>query len=203
MSLAQPVTTDKLESYLQSIIFPDLERGRPGFDRPHTENVVRYTKQLLAETDYSQDSTTLLIAAYAHDWGYADLFTSDSLNYQIIQDAKQQHMEVGAKKTKMLLADRYFNWLSQQQKERIIHLVACHDNMQQISAEDEILLMEADSLGSLDLTGITTKLDPASEAQFIAGFYRKRLPKFKHQLAKDQAEKLIVQRTSKLSKLSS
>lgn len=96
------MNTAKLEKYLQKAIFPDLERGRPGWDKPHTEAVVHHMKKLLLNFDGEKlDEYVLLIAAYAHDWGYSDLFGKGrSLSYSDVSEKKKAHMRLGAKKNR-------------------------------------------------------------------------------------------------------
>lgn len=40
------------------------------------------------------------------------------------------------------------------QRERIIHLVSVHDNVKELHDKDELILMEADTLGALDASRV-------------------------------------------------
>ena len=71
------MNTDKLDQFLQEQIFPDLEKGRPT-DKPHTLDVVNKIKDIIANTpELKLDTEVLIIAAYAHDWGYTNLFDNN------------------------------------------------------------------------------------------------------------------------------
>ncbi|MFA5986035.1 MAG: HD domain-containing protein [Parcubacteria group bacterium] len=90
---------NNLEEYLKEKILPDLENSRGGFDKIHTLEVVDWLKQIIRHNpELELDETVLLIAAYAHDWGYAGLFRDGQvMNSEIIENAKKLHMELGAK----------------------------------------------------------------------------------------------------------
>src|SRR3989339_409147 len=92
--------TIKLEKYLKENILPDLEKSRNGFDKIHTLEVVDWLKQIIEHnSDLKLDKDVLLIAAYAHDWGYSDLFTeSEVMQFEKVENAKILHMELSAQK---------------------------------------------------------------------------------------------------------
>lgn len=89
-----------LEKNLQKIIFPSLEQGRQGVDKPHTEAVVHYLKLIVKNNpQLNLDLIVLLIAAYAHDWGYGGMFENGkSLQMADVAGAKEQHMLLGSDK---------------------------------------------------------------------------------------------------------
>ncbi|HUW22225.1 MAG TPA: HD domain-containing protein [Candidatus Bathyarchaeia archaeon] len=108
----------QLEDYLQKKIFPELEKGRPDFDKPHTVAVVKKLKEILKNSPALKlDKIVLIIAAYSHDWGYAGLF-QDGMPVQLkeVNDAKNDHREIGAKKLAGLLRNKFFNFLTREQK---------------------------------------------------------------------------------------
>lgn len=113
---------NKLEKYLKERILPDLEKSRGGFDKIHTLEVVDWLKQIIAHNpNLKLDKDVLLIAAYAHDWGYSDLFKEgEAMQFEKVENAKELHMELGAKKLKKLLEDSFFSFLTAKQKERSI-----------------------------------------------------------------------------------
>ncbi|PIP66932.1 MAG: hypothetical protein COV79_04525 [Parcubacteria group bacterium CG11_big_fil_rev_8_21_14_0_20_41_14] len=91
---------NNLEEYLKEKILPDLEKSRGGFDKIHTLEVVVWLKQIIDHNpELKLDETVLIIAAYAHDWGYADIFRDGQvMNFELIENAKKLHMELSAKK---------------------------------------------------------------------------------------------------------
>lgn len=186
----------KLEDYLKKKICPGLEKGRPNFDKPHTLEVVTYIKRIIKNTpNIKVDKDVLMIAAYAHDWGYSGLFKNGkALNFEDVNNAKEQHMVLGVKKLSKLLNDKFFSFLTQEQKQRCIHLVAIHDKIDKIKDIDEIVLMEADMLSGLDVHSVKPTFDFDSNKKFIHAVKTTRIPKFVTQYSKNEAKKLIQAR---------
>jgi len=186
----------KLENYLKEKIFTDLEKGRPNWDKPHTIAVVTWLKQILANTpNLNLDNTVLLIAAYAHDWGYSQIYSTDNLtNYGQVQNAKLIHMDLGANKVKTLLNKKFFGFLSESQKERVVHLVQVHDRLDRLSHPDELILMEADTLGALDVSLVKPTFDYQSNLKYIDEVRKNRISKFITNYSKKTVEKLIQAR---------
>jgi hypothetical protein len=189
-------STAEIESHLQQAIFPELEQGRPGWDKPHTIAVVYYLKEIINNSpEYSIDYPVLLIAAYAHDWGYAGLFEKGKeIKLKDILDVKALHMEIGVKKISALLNDDFFRFLTDDQKERIIHLVGVHDKLSEIKDTDERILVEADTLGGLDTDLIKPFADKESSDRYIRGVEKKRIPLFITDYGKKMVKNLIVKR---------
>lgn len=185
-----------LEDYLKKKICPDLDKGRPNFDKPHTIEVVAYIKRIIKHTpNIKVDKNVLIIAAYAHDWGYSGLFKNNKvLNFEDVNNAKKQHMLLGVEKLSKLLNDKFFSFLTQEQKQRCIHLVAVHDKIDEIKDIDEIVLMEADMLSGLDVNSVKPTFDFESNQKFIHAIKTKRIPKFFNQYSKNEAKKLIKAR---------
>lgn len=182
-----------VEDYLQKKIFPELERGRPGFDKPHTQAVVKKLKEILANTPKLKvDAVVLTIAAYAHDWGYADLFTDgEPAEIQEVEDAKAAHMEVGSNKLRGLLGDSLFDFLSESQKRRAVHLVNIHDRLDDLKDTDELILMEADTLGALDVSLVKPTYSRDSNEKWLKRVRKERLPRFITDHSKEEARRLI------------
>jgi len=186
----------KLEAYLEKKICPDLEKGRPNFDKPHTIEVVAYIKRIIKYTpNIKIDKDVLIIAAYAHDWGYSGLFKNGkTLSFEDVKNAKKQHMILGAERLSGLLNNKFFSFLTQEQKQRCIHLVAIHDKIDEIKDIDEIVLMEADILSGLDVNSVKPTFDFESNQKFIHAVKTTRIPKFVNQYSKNEAKKLIKAR---------
>jgi len=184
----------ELERYLQKKILPDLEKGRPDFDKPHTISVVAKLKEILQNSPEIQiDYPVLLIAAYAHDWGYVGLpFCNDqSQRYLQVLRAKKEHMRLGKKKISKLLENSFFSFLTQKQKARCVYLVAIHDKLDLLKDTDELILMEADTLGALDLDFVKPTFDFESNKRYVEGVKRRRLPKFITKFGKKEAVRLL------------
>lgn len=180
----------KLEEYFQEKILPDLEKSRGGFDRIHTLEVADWLKKIIQHNpELKLDETVLIIAAYAHDWGYSEIFKDGQvMNFEIIENAKKLHMELGAKKIEKLLQDDIFSFLTDEQKARCIHLVAVHDKKFEIKDTDEIILMEADMLSSLDINTKKPILDAESNMKFMDSMVNIRIPKFITEFSKNEAK---------------
>lgn len=184
------------EKFLQEHVFPELEAGRPGWDKPHTESVVEYVKSIIdASPELKLDRDVLVIAAYAHDWGYAGLFAgTPRAEFDDIVKAKGEHMVIGAQKIKNLLEESVFDFLKLEQKERIVHLVGIHDNLESLRDSDEFVLMEADTLGGLDTSRVKPSFDNASNEKYLVGVRKRRLPIFITKYGKDHFEELFTKR---------
>lgn len=184
---------EALEKYLQEKILPDLEKSRGGFDGIHTLEVAAWLKEIIQHNpELKLDETVLLIAAYAHDWGYADIFQDGQvMDFEKVENAKSLHMELGAKKIEKLLKDGFFSFLSEEQKTRCIHLVAVHDKKFEIKDNDEIILMEADMLSALDVNTKKPTLDAESNEKFMQAMLTTRIPKFITEFGKNEAKRLI------------
>jgi hypothetical protein len=170
----------QLEAQLVDVIFPDLERGRPKWDMPHTRLVVQRLKELLAADEVpGLDRTVLLIAAYAHDWGYADLFAGKpDIGMDEVKAMKPLHMRLGSEKLAGLLAGPGYSWLEPGRAARAVHLVSVHDNLPTLTDPDELLLMEADTLGGLGGSPENSTFDPDSSERYLRGVLARRLPLF-------------------------
>lgn len=189
---------EKLEDYLKERIFPELEDGRADFDKPHTVAVVHWLKEIIKNTDdLNLDKVVLLIAAYSHDWGYAGLFKKgQQLKYCDVKAMKSEHMKLGAEKLERFLSDNFFSFLTSSQKQRAVHLVAIHDKLDALKEVDELILMEADTLGALDINFVKPTFDSNSNKKYMQGVHVRRLPKFITAFGKKNAKDLIEKRNN-------
>ena len=174
-------TKKELEDYLKKKILSDLEKGRPNFDKPHTLEVVAYVKRILKYApSIKVDKDVLIIAAYAHDWGYSGLFKNNKpLDFKDVSNAKKQHMILGAEKLSRLLKDDFFSFLTKEQKQRCVDLVAIHDKINKLKDIDELILMEADMLSGLDVKSVKPTFDFDSNKKYLHLVETKRIPKQK------------------------
>lgn len=182
-----------VEAFLAQSIFPNLDRGRPDWDKPHTQAVVHYAKEIMTHhPELNLDEDVIIISAYAHDWGYADLFEDGKpANFDNIKQLKNLHAEIGAKNIENLLKLDIFNYLSDSQKDRIRHLVHKHDKLDELKDTYELVLMEADTLGMLDVTRTPKTFDKESNDKFMAGVQNRRVPRFITTYTKQKYEELL------------
>jgi hypothetical protein len=193
-----------IERTLSQIILKDLaNKGRPQWDKPHTQAVVYWMKQLLPEINTGRPKAKqfnpkiMITAAYAHDWGYAGLFPNRKTLQSIDESIpyKKLHMQRSVEKIERLIAQRLSGYFTQPEILRLTHLVSVHDHPPQLQDEDEILLMECDALGMLDTEQVHPTLSPKENEYFMKhSIYERRLPKFMHPEAKKVAEELIKKR---------
>lgn len=179
------------EKVLRGVILPDLERGRPDFDRPHTEAVVYWMKVLVEGSGL--DEKVMITAAYAHDWGYIDLFPEGS-SYEAIQKMKSRHMEKGAEEIRGLLEGELSEGYSDAQIERVAHLVGVHDRLEQLKDEDEVMLAEADTLGALDVDRVKPTFSAGDNGKYLDEVKVRRRPLFVHERATRVFEELFKKR---------
>ncbi len=186
---------DRLELFLQEKILPDLEKGRPA-DKPHTLDVVNKLRGIIKNSPKLKlDSHVLVIAAYAHDWGYTDLFRNDHpMTLAELGAQKDTHMLAGTRKLTHLLKDPFFDFLTSRQKRRAVHLVFVHDKLDALKDLDELVLMEADTLAGLNSDILGTFTDSASEERFMRKSRKLRLSRFITDYGKRQFEKLFQKR---------
>jgi hypothetical protein len=116
------------------------------------------------------------------------------MDFAKVENAKPLHMELGAKKIQKLLEDDFFSFLTTEQKERCVHLVAVHDKKFEIKDTDELVLMEADMLSSLQISSGKPVYDAESNKKFMEAMLATRIPKFITEFGKNEANKLIQAR---------
>ena len=189
--------TNKVVRFLKERILPDLDKGRPNWDKPHTLCVVIKIKSIIEHNpDLKLDKNVLIISAYAHDWGYSGLFENNvPLQLDEVKNAKEAHAILGADRIENLLKNDIFDYLSIKQKERIKHLVFVHDRVEQLIDTDELILMEADTLGGLDIEYVKPTFNKESNERYMKGVMNGRLPKFISAYSKIEARRLIDARS--------
>lgn len=171
------------EGRLREAILSDLEKSRKNFDRPHTEGVVNYVKKILdnsPDLDEKLDRTVIVIAAYAHDWGYIEGGSDFSAMYKAGKQAqiKEQHAIFSRDKLKNLLDESEFDFLTDERKERALLLTLTHDNVEDLTDEDQKVLMEADTLGAIDVDVVAPTFDPEANAKYLRTSLIKRTSRF-------------------------
>jgi hypothetical protein len=180
------------EQYLLATIVPELDQGRPGWDKPHTLKVVEYVKAIIDSYDDSSnlDRDVLIIAAYLHDYGYMYFLDELLSGGPTTGRAKQEHAEKSAHKWLEIQSHEVFDFLSPRQKARTEHLIRVHDEVCELRDTDELVLMEADTLGAL---GTTSDIDRTSERyqHYLHATQSKRMSRFVTPYAKTEADRLL------------
>lgn len=188
----------QIEEFTRQEIFKDLSTGDPLWDVPHTTAVVHHLKQILENTPGldNVDSTVLIIAAYGHDWGYSNFYKHGrSLTKEEYMAAKKTHAEIACQKMTELLANDVYHGLTSSQKDRILHLILIHDQLELLKDNDELILMEADTLGGLDTDFITPTWTKEQALRHLEVVREKRFPKFITDYGKKEFEICIRKRT--------
>jgi hypothetical protein len=195
--MEQALISPSIEQFTKQAIFMDLSKGDPLWDVPHTTAVVHHLKQILkASPDLKEvNSAVAIIAAYGHDWGYSAFYKSgQSLTKEEYMEAKKTHAEIACKKMGDLLNNDIYLELNQKQKDRILHLILVHDQLDILKDKDELVLMEADTLGGLDTDFVTSNWTKEQNIRHLEVVRERRLPKFITQWGKTEFEKCFVKR---------
>jgi hypothetical protein len=195
--MEKDLIASEIEEFTKNTIFSDLSQGDPLWDVQHTTAVVHHLKNILLHNDNlgDVDTSTLIIAAYAHDWGYTKFYKQGvSLTKEDYMKAKKTHAQIGYEKMSELLKNSVYSVLSEAQKNRVLHLIIVHDNIEDLKDKDEFILMEADTLGGLDTDFITSTWTKEQTLRHLEGVSEKRLPKFITQYGKQEFEKCYQKR---------
>lgn len=182
MTSERNIIPQELVSETEFFALQYLKFGRKDWDEPHTRAVVHYAGILSGL--YGLDQKVIVTAAWLHDTGYFVLFEGEnSDDYLTIKNNKEAHMERGAKLARTFLeTPEIAEYFTDEQKERVIHLVSVHDKIEELKDMDEIVLMEADTLGAIDIGKVATTFDKESGRRYLKGLYERRVPKFRTEL---------------------
>lgn len=158
-----------IEKKLLSLV-KDIFVNNP-WDFKHTLSTVKAMKEI-AGAEWANERI-LLTVMYLHDIGYAGKLKE---NYTLGEriSVKKEHMNLGAKKASEILEKLKF---SSEEKEKIIHLISVHDKLDELSTRDELLVLEADSLGQID-PSVGNNFGEEEFAKYVKIFEEKRVPKF-------------------------
>lgn len=178
------------EQFLIDAILPELDKGREGWDKPHTEQVVRYVKEICENADVEDiEKDVLVIVAYLHDFGY--MFFCDELTEGPTGGRpKKEHPGKSKEKWDEIKNSVAFDFLSNGNKDRIGHLILVHDRVTELSDRDELLFMEADTLGALCMGNIQ-KIEEERYRSYIYATEDKRISRFITEYSKKEAKRLV------------
>ncbi len=180
----------ELLTLAEEYALPYLQRGRAAFDIPHTRRVVYHVQSIGASVD--QDLSVLATAGWLHDTGYAGLFDGDSHIHSEIKDRKAQHMIIGARYAQDFVRQSAVRpFLDDRQADRVVHLVGVHDKVKELKDLDEIVLMEADTLGAIDIEHVPSTFDYDNASRYLDGLRKKRQPRFQTELGRQRLDELL------------
>ena len=170
-----------------------LINGRKEWDVPHTRSVVHYATEI--GQSVGLDLLVEQTAAWFHDIGYFGLFKDgDSDNLFKVKNKKELHMKTGQRMARDFLArPEIAGFYTPEQSNRVSHLVSVHDNLPVLGELDELVLMEADTLGTLDVTRVKPTFNYDDAMRYLESTQQRRIPKFITELGKGYANSLIPQ----------
>jgi len=174
------------EEYLIKTVLPLLDKGRPGFNLEHTKLVIKYVK-ILCDLDQDLDREVLLITAYLHDYGY--IFFSEQASPGVpnpSQEVKDEHPAKSLEYWQSIQEEQVFDFLSEEQKERIGHLILVHDELAKLQNKDELIFMEADTLGALGTDG-GRKIESERYQKYLERVQLRRIDRFITDYSKTEA----------------
>ena len=139
------------------------------------------------------DLLVFVTTAWLHDIGYYGLFQEGKSGSLLeIKDKKIAHMEVGAKMAREFLENKNIKQnYTQEQIERIVHLVLVHDKIAELKELDELAFMEADTLGSIDLSRVRPTFEKMDGLRYVEALKIKRAPKFVSKMGKRYLSDLL------------
>jgi len=180
------------ERYLQENVLPELSKGRVGWDRPHTEKVVSYVKRIIENnSELGLDLDVLVTVGYLHDYGY--MYFKEYLKpgpTSASGMAKQMHAKKSAEYWVNIQDNEVFVYFTQAQKDRITHLIEVHDELDKLTDTDELIFMEADTLGAIAM-GNFQKIDKVVYGQYVARVQKLRIPKFITAFSREESNKIL------------
>ena len=178
------------EQFLIDTILPELEQGRPGWDLPHTQSVVEYVQAIAkAEGLSGLEQDILTIVGYLHDYGY--MYFRDMVDGGPTGGIpKREHPAKSAEKWDEIRDNPVFNFLDESAKNRIKHLILVHDDVYNLVYRDELLFMEADTLGALSTRG-TIDISSDRYQAYLRHTMDKRISRFITDYSQQEAGRLI------------
>ena len=191
INLSYNVGQEYNRAMIESYALQFLKKGREDWDVPHTRAVVFYAERLANNANL--DILVLVTAAWLHDVGYFGLFgDGDSSQLTQVEDKKALHMEIGAKiARKFLESPEMEGKYTADQVEQIVHLVGIHDSLERLTQTDELILMEADTLGAIDLAKVIPTFNKTDGLKYIESLKRRRMPLFTSELGKEYLAQLL------------
>lgn len=165
-----------LEAKIKKEVLKILEKGRPGWDVPHTLACVHWMKELIKKE--GGNPRILIPAIYMHDIGYPD--TVLKFNPKKNVDMKIEHMKKGAALAKKILNS--IGGFKDSEIEEIFSIISIHDAIylfRKGATKHEQLVFEADSLGQIDVSRVKPTFSKADRKKFLNRFRKNRATLFR------------------------
>lgn len=180
------------EEYLKQVILPMKDHGRPMWDYPHTMCVVYYVKEIIKHNPQLHlDHDVLVIVGYLHDIGYMS-FTEQQLGRGPQGDSrpKKEHAQKSAEIWDSVQDNSIFDSLGESRKNRIKHLILQHDELESLNDVDELVFMEADTLGALGTPSNVNVLSVAYQ-NYLRVTEKKRISRFITGYSTEESARLL------------
>ncbi len=191
-----PSVSPETQKFFQDIadyVIPLLENGRP-FDLKHTFATAYWAGQICIQENL--DPEILIPAALFHDTGWTALFNSNdggSRDFDKIQDKKKQHMINSENITRKYLEKH--PQLSKSKRLQILFIIRNHDEIDKVELIRNNIylnaLVEADTLGQIDLKRVTITFNKENLKKFISDLLGRRELLFYSEFGKRSLEQLL------------
>lgn len=163
----------ELEEKVKNEALKYLRHGRPNWDIPHTEAVVYWIKELIANEGGNEK--VLVPAAWLHDIGVPQ--HRDGYSFDDMKQSKREvpHHEIGAKEVPKVLG-RIGGFTANETTE-IAKLVRGHYDKDKIDTFHQQLVIEADGLAKVDWERVTPNWDKGDCLRYL-NYYNERVGKY-------------------------
>ncbi len=191
--IPEPAIRDYAEQFLR--------RGREGWDIPHTNAAVHFVTVIAACEGFN--IPILRTATRFHDIGYyAQFASSGPSDLQTVLDKKAAHMLNGEKLARQFLSLPNINpHFTPEEIELICHLVLVHDRVEELTTPEEIALMEADTLGAIDIDRVKPTFSYDDGMEYIEKHLQRRLDRFQTKTGLALASRLVPRFTAYIESL--
>ncbi|MFA6391883.1 MAG: HD domain-containing protein [Patescibacteria group bacterium] len=151
------------EEEFKEFVRPHLEKCRAG-DWEHCQRVVFWVKELGAGRP---DLELLIVAGYLHDVGWWDILPDQKIYFQqLLNNEKQAAENTKPYITEIMGAHGY----TQSDVEKVVRLAKAAD-AHEANAEDEAILVDADSLSKLSIDHLKQKYIESDWVTIFEGHY--------------------------------
>ncbi|VVB75935.1 HD domain protein [uncultured archaeon] len=172
---------EKLLAYIKEIFAND------SWTLAHSLSAVGIIKQI-AKSE-GADEKILATTMYLHDIGYGGLL-ADGYSFSQRIAAKKEHMPKGAKMARDFLGR--IGGYTEEEISQIAHLIEVHDNVDALKTQDELLVLEADSLASID-PKVPFSFSEEDVVKYVDFFLNHRATRFVSKKGKELLEKFSTQ----------
>ena len=174
------------EEKIKSEAIKHLEKGKAGWDVPHTLSSVYYMRKLIENE--GGDEKILVTAMYLHDIGYPEM--DGGYGFDKVMGTKAQHAIIGAEEAEKIL--KKTGGFSEEEIKEIVYLVKKHDDLHDINSKNRQLVMEADSLAQIDWERCKPTFDKENTLKYFNEHFKpQRMSRFKTETGKKHLKILL------------